>query len=129
MLSLSPALHALPWPELPVALALVLLTIAAYSSVFSCDYVNYDDPEYVLGLLAIAAYVRYARQPSAKRYILLLLAYAASLMAKPMLITLPALLLLLDYWPLRRWPRTRSAGHEEQRVAFPSMSARRLFFE
>jgi tetratricopeptide (TPR) repeat protein len=55
------------------------------------------------GLLALLAYERYARRPGLYRYLLIVLAMALSLMAKPMLVTLPFVLLLLDYWPLRRW--------------------------
>jgi tetratricopeptide (TPR) repeat protein len=56
------------------------------------------------GLLAILAYVRYAEMPTFARYCLVAGLFALGLMAKPMLVTLPAVLLLLDYWPLRRWP-------------------------
>ena len=54
-------------------------------------------------MLTIGAYVRYARRPwSPARYGLVVLLFALGLMAKPMLVTLPVVLLLLDYWPLRR---------------------------
>ena len=54
-------------------------------------------------ILTIGAYVRYARRPwSAVRFGLVLLLFAMGLMCKPMLVTLPVVLLLLDYWPLRR---------------------------
>jgi Flp pilus assembly protein TadD len=53
--------------------------------------------------LTIGAYVRYARQPwSITRYGLVTLLFAAGLLCKPMLVTLPIILLLLDYWPLQR---------------------------
>jgi protein O-mannosyl-transferase len=52
--------------------------------------------------LAICAYVRYAQRPDWRRYLLVAALFAAGLMAKPMVITLPFLLLLLDYWPLDR---------------------------
>src|SRR5207302_726442 len=42
-------------------------------------------------------------RPSLGRYLLVVGAFAFGLMAKPMLVTLPCVLLLLDYWPLRRW--------------------------
>ncbi len=60
-----------------------------------------------LGLLATLAYVRYARRPGAGRYLPVMLLLALGLAAKPMLVTLPFVLLLLDYWPLRRltWKR------------------------
>jgi Flp pilus assembly protein TadD len=57
----------------------------------------------VFFMLTIAAYVRYARRPwSLARYGLVLFLFALGLMCKPMLVTLPLVLLLLDYWPLNR---------------------------
>jgi tetratricopeptide (TPR) repeat protein len=53
-------------------------------------------------MLTIMAYVRYAHQTSLKRYLLVFLSFALGLMSKPMLVTLPFVLLLLDYWPLGR---------------------------
>jgi tetratricopeptide (TPR) repeat protein len=53
-------------------------------------------------LLAALAYVRYVRGGGARAYALLVLAFAAGLMSKPMLVTLPFTLLLLDAWPLQR---------------------------
>lgn len=53
-------------------------------------------------LLAVWAYVRYTERPSDGRYRCVLLAMLAGLMAKPMLVTVPLLFLVLDYWPLRR---------------------------
>src|ERR1035438_2649988 len=53
-------------------------------------------------LLAIGAYAWYARKPGWRRYLLMAALFAASLMAKPMAVTLPFVLLLMDYWPLER---------------------------
>jgi len=54
-------------------------------------------------MLTLGAYVRYASRPwSAARYGLVALLFALGLMCKPMLVTLPLVLLLLDYWPLQR---------------------------
>ncbi len=53
-------------------------------------------------LLAMLAYAQYVKKPDAARYLLVLLIFALGLMAKPMLVTLPFVLLLLDYWPLER---------------------------
>lgn len=53
-------------------------------------------------MLTIACYARYTEQPNMRRYLLVLLVFASGLMAKPMLVTLPFVLLLLDYWPLGR---------------------------
>lgn len=54
------------------------------------------------GLLTLWAYVRYQEKPEWQRYTAMLAAFLASLLAKPMLLTLPFVLLLLDWWPLRR---------------------------
>jgi tetratricopeptide (TPR) repeat protein len=53
-------------------------------------------------VLTIGAYVRYTRQPSGRRYAMVMLLFALGLMSKPMLVTLPVVLLALDYWPLNR---------------------------
>ena len=56
----------------------------------------------VFFMLTLAAYARYGRAPSPPRYLLVTLLFAFGLMSKPMLVTLPFVLLLLDYWPLGR---------------------------
>src|SRR5262249_44602395 len=53
-------------------------------------------------LLTIWVYVWYARNPGWKRYLSVGVMFAMGLMCKPMLVTLPFALLLLDYWPLNR---------------------------
>lgn len=54
------------------------------------------------GLIAVIAYVRFARSHRALHYGILLLAFAMSLLSKPMLVTMPFVLLLFDWWPLQR---------------------------
>lgn len=53
-------------------------------------------------MLTMWAYVRYTERPGISRYALALCTYALGLLAKPMLVSLPFVLLLLDYWPLGR---------------------------
>jgi protein O-mannosyl-transferase len=54
-------------------------------------------------LLTVAAYLRYVGRPfSAVRYLAVVALFALGLMSKPMVVTLPLVLLLLDYWPLQR---------------------------
>jgi tetratricopeptide (TPR) repeat protein len=53
-------------------------------------------------MLTLGAYVRYVRKPSAARYLTTASFFALGLMSKTMLVTLPFVLLLLDYWPLGR---------------------------
>lgn len=55
------------------------------------------------GLLAMYAYARYAESPTIGRYLIVALLMILSLLSKPMLVTLPFVLLLLDYWPLEKW--------------------------
>lgn len=61
------------------------------------------------GILCLLAYANYVKAPSKIRYALVALWLALGLMAKPMLVTWPCVLLLLDYWPLRRIPSLRDA--------------------
>jgi len=84
-------------------------------------------------MLTMGAYVFYVERRGLKRYLLALFFFALGLMAKPMLVTLPFVLLLLDYWPLRRLaigkssviehtqseksPNTRRKKKERQRSA------------
>jgi protein O-mannosyl-transferase len=63
-------------------------------------------------LLAIAAYGWYVRRPGVARYLIVAALFAMALMSKPMAITLPLLLLMLDYWPLGRM---RFPGNVESR--------------
>ena len=56
----------------------------------------------LLGLLSMWAYVGYARTGGVGRYLLSAAFLALALMSKPMLVTLPLVFLLLDYWPLQR---------------------------
>ncbi len=57
----------------------------------------------LLFMLTLGTYAAYARRPfSLLRYLLVVVLFALGLMAKPMLVTVPLLLLLLDYWPLGR---------------------------
>jgi tetratricopeptide (TPR) repeat protein len=64
----------------------------------------------LFGILALLAYAHYGRRPGPGRYALVFAALLLGLLAKPMLVTLPFVLLLLDYWPLGRLsPRTPGA--------------------
>lgn len=85
--------------------------------------------------LTLAAYLRYARRPRVLPYCLVLVPFALGLMAKPMLVTLPCVLLLLDYWPLDRiefrpghWLR-RSSSDDVRDDSLPRSSLPRLLTE
>lgn len=62
-------------------------------------------------LLTMLAYGWYARKRSAGRYAIIVALFALGLAAKPMVVTLPVLLLLWDYWPLRRMPSEAENSH------------------
>ncbi len=57
----------------------------------------------LFSLLTIAAYGWYARHPDWKKYLIVVAAFALALLSKPMAVSLPLVLLLLDYWPLERY--------------------------
>jgi protein O-mannosyl-transferase len=64
----------------------------------------------VFFLLTMAAYLRYVRDPSLWHYFIVGIVLASGLMAKSMLVTVPFVLLLLDYWPLRRFRNSAAAA-------------------
>jgi len=73
-------------------------------------------------LLALGAYGWYARNPNLKRYLALALLFALGLASKPMVITLPFVLLLLDFWPLYRikgWPPLAESNRKGRKNTQP----------
>jgi protein O-mannosyl-transferase len=69
-------------------------------------------------MLTILTYTRYTEQPCFSRYALTIIVFTLGLLAKPILVTLPFVLLLLDYWPLGRtrfWPAAIASHKKEQR--------------
>ncbi len=57
-------------------------------------------------MLTLLSYFHYTREPKVSRYLIMSILFACGLMSKPMLVTLPAVLLLLDYWPLNRFEQS-----------------------
>jgi tetratricopeptide (TPR) repeat protein len=81
-------------------------------------------------VLTMGSYVRYAERPGINRYLLVLLSFVLGLMAKPMLVTLPFVLLLLDYWPLGRFQFIQPSGnsHAQTQKSVRSNNHRSSFF-
>lgn len=79
-------------------------------------------------MLTMWAYIRYAERPSLSRYWPVPLFFAFALMAKPVLVTLPLALLLLDYWPLGRL-RLRRAPEFDSGGVFPEACLRQILLE
>lgn len=85
----------------------------------------------VFFMLTLGAYVRYARAPSIARYLAVAALFALGLMSKPMLVTIPFVLLLLDYWPLKRFPSATSVKSKGKWLAWWERQSlpRRLILE
>ena len=88
------------WRSLLVAMLFALHPINVESVAWIAERKNVLSMFFFM--LSLAAYGRYARKPNLGRYALICLLFAIGLTAKPMIVTLPCVLLLLDFWPLRR---------------------------
>jgi Flp pilus assembly protein TadD len=77
------------------------------------------------GLLSLIAYTRYAEAPSIRRYAWTAITLALGLLAKPMLVTWPFVMLLLDYWPLGRFSVATALGRRAGAKAASDVGAPR----
>jgi tetratricopeptide (TPR) repeat protein len=91
------------WPSALVAALFALHPLHVESVAWASE--RKDTLSTFFGLLSLIAYVRYTEAPSISRYAWVAVTLALGLLAKPMLVTLPLAMLLLDYWPLRRVQR------------------------
>jgi Flp pilus assembly protein TadD len=89
------------WPSALVAALFALHPLHVESVAWAAELK--DTLSTFFGLLSLIAYVRYAEAPSIRRYAWVAIMLALGLMAKPMLVTWPFVMLLLDYWPLGRF--------------------------
>jgi protein O-mannosyl-transferase len=85
-------------------------------------------------MLTLSAYVYYVKKPTGKSYFAVILLFILGLMSKPMLVTLPFVLLLLDAWPLQRlnlagWPLSPPPANQQDRPAGPIPSNVRVFLD
>jgi len=105
------------WPSALVAALFALHPLHVESVAWASE--RKDTLSTFFGLLSLIAYVRYAERPSISRYVWVAIMLALGLLAKPMLVTWPFVMLLLDYWPLRRLAdpmakkHRRGASHKE----------------
>jgi tetratricopeptide (TPR) repeat protein len=81
------------------------------------------------GMLMIAAYYRYVKISGLKNYLLVIILLSLGLMAKPMLVTFPFVLLLLDYWPLKRFQLINKNSQPDEAPGFVRQPSFRLFLE
>ncbi len=88
------------WPSAFVAAAFALHPLHVESVAWVSE--RKDVLSTLFWMLTMAAYLRYVKHPTTGKYLLTILFFTLGLMAKPIVITLPFVLLLLDYWPLGR---------------------------
>jgi tetratricopeptide (TPR) repeat protein len=88
------------WPSAFVAALFAIHPLHVESVVWVAE--RKDVLSGLFWFLTIAVYIRYAENPKISTYLLVFLCISLGLMAKPMLVTLPFVLLLLDWWPLSR---------------------------
>jgi len=89
------------WPSAFVAAAFAIHPLHVESVAWISE--RKDVLSAVFFMLTLGAYVRYARSHSVGRYLATSIMFALGLMSKPTLVTVPFVLLLLDYWPLKRF--------------------------
>lgn len=89
------------WPSAFVAAAFALHPLHVESVAWVSE--RKDVLSSFFWILTMIAYAWYAEQPGRRRYLLVVLALCLGLLSKPVLVTLPFVLLLLDYWPLGRF--------------------------
>jgi Flp pilus assembly protein TadD len=101
------------WPSAFVAAAFALHPMHVQSVAWIAE--RKDVLSTLFLFLTLAAYASYVKRGGAVRYLLAVGLFAAGLMAKPMLVTVPFLLLLLDYWPLGRFAAGGAADRGGER--------------
>jgi tetratricopeptide (TPR) repeat protein len=88
------------WPSTLVAALFALHPLHVESVAWAAE--RKDVLSAVFWFATLWAYAYYVRRPNSKKYVMVFILFALGLMAKPMCVTLPFILLLLDYWPLER---------------------------
>ena len=96
------------WPSALVAALFALHPLHVESVAWVSE--RKDTLSTFFGLLSLIAYMRYAEARSINRYAWVVITLALGLLAKPMLVTWPLVMLLLDYWPLHRLQRLDARG-------------------
>lgn len=95
------------WPSALAAAFFALHPLRVESVAWAAE--RKDVLSMFFGMASIYAYAFYAERTNPSKYFLCLVLFALSLMSKPMMVTLPFIFLLLDYWPLKRWQDALSA--------------------
>ena len=141
---LRPGLHHLTNLVIHIANSLLLFLVlrrmtgaiwksAFVAALFALHPINVDSVAWVaerknvlstlFWLLTMWAYATYAHRGGIIRYLAVFLLFALGLLAKPMLVTLPFVMLLLDYWPLKRLRLEKWWGLVREKIPFFALSA------
>lgn len=80
------------------------------------------------GMLTMLFYVWYVKHPDWKRYLSVFISFALGLMSKPMMVTLPFVLLLLDYWPLNRLQINLQSANQPEATTFVLTNKSKISF-
>src|SRR5947207_3153901 len=100
------------WPSAVVAALFAIHPLHVESVAWVAE--RKDVLSAVFFMLTLAAYTSYVRQPSLGRYLMVSVFFACGLMSKSMLVSVPVVLLLLDYWPLARGQRVEGRGQRSE---------------
>ena len=100
------------WPSAFVAAFVALHPLRVESVAWASE--RKDVLSMFFGMATLYAYAFYAERSNLSRYVICLLFFMLALMSKPMMVTLPFVLLLVDYWPLQRWQKPFSGASEKR---------------
>ncbi|MHB8834559.1 MAG: tetratricopeptide repeat protein [Candidatus Methylomirabilia bacterium] len=106
-----------PWPSFLAAALFAVHPLHVESVAWISE--RKDVLSGLLWMLTLSFYLRYVKKPGAGRYVLVFAVFLLGLLAKPMLVTLPFVLLLLDWWPLHRFHPAPPGSPESPRAVAP----------
>jgi protein O-mannosyl-transferase len=114
----------LTWRSFAVAAFFALHPINVESAAWASERKNVLSMLFFL--LALGTYDWYVRKPELRRYLVVAALFALGLMAKPQVITLPFVVLLWDYWPLRHLDSARESSNKTAQRSFSSLIIEKL---
>ena len=117
---------AAPWQSLFVAALFALHPFHVESVAWVAE--RKDVLSGFFWLLTLVFYASYVRQKQLKYYLLTFFSFVVGLMSKPMLVTLPSVMFLFDYWPLGRFPFQQGEGQGAGGVSFGSLVKEKIPF-
>jgi protein O-mannosyl-transferase len=104
------------WPSAFAAAVFALHPLRVESVAWAAE--RKDVLSLFFGMACIYAYAFYAEKHKVSFYALCLILFILALMSKPMMVTLPFVLMLLDFWPLQRWTKEKAARIIGEKVPF-----------